>query len=104
MKMPSTIQVTEADIKEFFAETKDAVRFLSLRHFNTTHDLGQITKINFPTHPGRAKLAYVEFVDETGMKTGLEKHAEVCFFFFPYFGSLLPHPTCYRKSMISHLK
>ncbi|EKM75751.1 hypothetical protein AGABI1DRAFT_116217 [Agaricus bisporus var. burnettii JB137-S8] len=59
MKMPLNIQVTEADIKEFFAETKDA-----------------ITKVNFPTHPGRARLAYIEFVDEAGMKAGLEKHAE----------------------------
>jgi hypothetical protein len=29
---------------------------------------------------GRAKLAYIEFVDEAGMKAGLEKHAEVRFF------------------------
>lgn len=52
---------------------------------HSTDDLAQITKINFPTHPGRAKLAYIEFVDEAGMKAGLEKHAEVCVFLFRKF-------------------
>ncbi|KXN84195.1 hypothetical protein AN958_12848 [Leucoagaricus sp. SymC.cos] len=59
MKMPSTIQVNDADVREFFAEVKEG-----------------ITKISFPKHLGHAKIAYIEFVDEAGMKRGLEKHAE----------------------------
>jgi len=61
MRMPSALtNVSEAEVKEFFGEAKD-----------------KIMKIHWPTHhPGRAKLAYVEFEDEESMKAGLEKHAE----------------------------
>lgn len=35
-------------------------------------------RIHWPiAHPGRPRLAYVEFEDEESMKAGLEKHAEV---------------------------
>jgi hypothetical protein len=43
----------------------------------------QITRVNFPnTYNGRErKIAYVEFTDEDAMNAGLEKRAEVPFFF-----------------------
>ncbi|KAG5650091.1 hypothetical protein H0H81_000800 [Sphagnurus paluster] len=60
MRMPSHLTVMDADVKEFFGEARD-----------------KIMKIHWPMqHPGRAKLAYVEFEDEEAMKAGLEKHAE----------------------------
>ncbi|KAG2014009.1 Ser/Thr protein phosphatase [Coprinopsis cinerea AmutBmut pab1-1] len=60
MRMPSTVQVNEEEIREFFGEAKDG-----------------ITRVNLPHgYPGRAKLAYVEFGDEEAMKAGLEKHNE----------------------------
>ncbi|KAH9483025.1 hypothetical protein JR316_0005125 [Psilocybe cubensis] len=60
MRMAPHIQVTEADIREFYNEAKAG-----------------ITRVNLP-HPfaGKARLAYVEFGDEEAMKLGLEKHAE----------------------------
>lgn len=65
MRMTSQIQVTEAEIKDFFGEAKDG-----------------ITRVNFPhSFPGKPKLVYVEFGDEEALKAGLDKHAEVCIFF-----------------------
>ena len=62
MRMTSQLQVTEAEIREFFGEAKDG-----------------ITRVNFPhSFPGKPKLVYVEFGDEEALKTGLDKHAEVC--------------------------
>ncbi|KAJ8514891.1 hypothetical protein ONZ45_g7636 [Pleurotus djamor] len=59
MRMPIN-NVTEAEIREFFGEAKDG-----------------ITRITIPpSHPGRAKIAYVEFGDEEAMKAGLDKHVE----------------------------
>ncbi|KAF9553615.1 hypothetical protein CPC08DRAFT_767388, partial [Agrocybe pediades] len=58
MRMAPQLQVTEAEIREFFGEAKDG-----------------ITRVNMP-HPfaGKPRLAYVEFGDEEAMKAGLEKH------------------------------
>ncbi|KAF8901741.1 hypothetical protein CPB84DRAFT_1846730 [Gymnopilus junonius] len=54
------MQITEAEIKEFFGDAKDG-----------------ITRVNLPyPHTGKSRLAYVEFGDEEAMKAGLEKHAE----------------------------
>jgi len=62
MRMTSQVQVTEAEIRDFFGEAKDG-----------------ITRVNFPhSFPGKAKLVYVEFGDEEALKAGLDKHAEVC--------------------------
>jgi hypothetical protein len=64
MRMAPQIQVTEAEIRDFFGEAKEG-----------------ITRVNFPHNfPGKAKLAYVEFGDEEALKAGLDKHAEVCTF------------------------
>lgn len=60
--MTPQIQVTEAEVRDFFGEAKDG-----------------ITRVNFPhSFAGKAKLAYVEFGDEEALKAGLDKHAEVC--------------------------
>lgn len=48
-------------------------------------------------HPftgGKARLAYVEFGDEESMKSGLEKHAEVCLIHLIYRYSLLTFFSC----------
>lgn len=61
MRMASHLQVTDAEIKDFFGEAKNG-----------------ITRINQPFHyAGKSKLAYVEFGDEEAMKAGFEKHLEV---------------------------
>ncbi|KAJ6631354.1 hypothetical protein B0H10DRAFT_1865964 [Mycena sp. CBHHK59/15] len=59
MKMPATIVVGDADIKEFFGDAK-----------------GGITKITLPPpFAGRPqRLGYIEFGDEEAMRAGLEKH------------------------------
>ncbi|PPQ68853.1 hypothetical protein CVT26_001687 [Gymnopilus dilepis] len=60
MRMAPQIQITEAEIREFYGEAKDG-----------------ITRVNLPyPHAGKARLAYVEFGDEEAMKAGLEKHAQ----------------------------
>ncbi|TFK43129.1 hypothetical protein BDQ12DRAFT_622014 [Crucibulum laeve] len=60
MRMPQTVPVTEAEIRDFFGEAK-----------------GGITRVNMPALlPGRARLMYVEFGDEEAMRAGLDKHAE----------------------------
>jgi hypothetical protein len=64
MRMTPQIQVTEAEVRDFFGEAKDG-----------------ITRVNLPhSFVGKAKLAYVEFGDEEALKAGLDKHAEVCIF------------------------
>jgi hypothetical protein len=65
MRMASHLQVTDAEIKDFFGDAKNG-----------------ITRINQPYHHlGKSKLAYIEFGDEEAMKAGLEKHTEVGIFF-----------------------
>lgn len=65
MRMASHLQVTDAEIKDFFGDAKNG-----------------ITRINQPYHfAGKSKLAYIEFGDEEAMKAGLEKHTEVGVFF-----------------------
>jgi len=60
MRMTPQMQVTEAEIRDFFGEAKDG-----------------ITRVNLPHNfPGKAKLAYVEFGDEEALKAGLDKHEE----------------------------
>ena len=46
-------------------------------------------------HPGRPRLAYVEFGDEEAMKAGLEKHAEVRFSFVHHIDP--PKTICAQK-------
>ncbi|KAJ7496586.1 hypothetical protein FB451DRAFT_198520 [Mycena latifolia] len=62
MKMPASVSVVDADIREFFGEAK-----------------GGITKITLPPpFAGRPqRLGYVEFGDEEAMRAGLEKHLPV---------------------------
>jgi len=68
MRMASHLQVTDAEIKDFFGDAKNG-----------------ITRINQPYHHlGKSKLAYIEFGDEEAMKAGLEKHTEVGVFFLFY--------------------
>ncbi|KAF8171818.1 hypothetical protein BJ912DRAFT_1065992 [Pholiota molesta] len=59
MRMAPQIQISEAEIREFFGEAREG-----------------ITRVNIPhTFPGKARIAYVEFGDEEAMKAGLDKHA-----------------------------
>jgi hypothetical protein len=81
MRMNVT-SVNEAEVKEFFGEAQSGVRRIivhSLVVLVSPSSL-QITRVTCPAAiPGRSfRIAYVEFGDEEAMKTGLEKHAEVC--------------------------
>ena len=76
MKLPGPCN--EAEIREFFLDSKDGVGVsLECQRMSLTCSV-QITAVKFPqSNFGRARVAFIEFGDEDAMKEGLSKHAEV---------------------------